>query len=232
MPGRQKISKIALDPAWPPGYDTASSSPRSRSHPLVRTLEPKSPRKRIEAAVAPSGSGPSAAIGFRSAAAGTSQRPSPGKSAVVFVSGERRSRWEGSDTLTILFTAGVLGAATEGARTRSSGTPGVATGPAPPGKYVQAGVDLYNKGKVESAAKYFKAAQDYRDMLTGDEQARLDHYRGLMEQPQPSQAYAPTPTTIPCPRRPRSPARRCRSPSWQTRRRPSRSREGGPPTTR
>lgn len=48
--------------------------------------------------------------------------------------------------------------------------------PVPPVEYVKAGAKLYNSGDKANAAKYLKAADDYRDMLSPEEQTVLDSY--------------------------------------------------------
>jgi type II secretory pathway component GspD/PulD (secretin) len=95
-------------------------------------------------------------------------------------------------TLTILLTLGAGGAATDGATPDDAAAPAASTRPAPPappGEYVKAGAKLYQTGQYALAAKYFKAADDYRDMLSAEDQATLDRYKGQM-----SQAAAPAPT--------------------------------------
>jgi hypothetical protein len=95
-----KKMQSPLDPGHCSGYDTASSSPRSRSRHLVITpLDRKAPRRPGEAAAALRGRGSCEGTGITSPTVGTRQGPSPGKSAVVSASGERRSRWEGLERL-------------------------------------------------------------------------------------------------------------------------------------
>ncbi len=48
--------------------------------------------------------------------------------------------------------------------------------PVPPVEYVKAGAKLYNSGDKSTAAKYLKAAEDYRDMLSPEERTILDSY--------------------------------------------------------
>ncbi|HWE40505.1 MAG TPA: hypothetical protein VG406_28415, partial [Isosphaeraceae bacterium] len=107
-------------------------------------------------------------------------------------------------TLAILLSLGAGGYATEGARADDAAPPGASSRPQPPvnpSEYVQAGIKLYTKGDLAKAATYFKAANDYRDMLSGDDAAQLDAYRARMSgapsdpQVQPaSSAPAPAPT--------------------------------------
>ena len=86
-------------------------------------------------------------------------------------------------TLTILLTLGAWGAATDGARAEAPVQPGGTSSrpqpPVPPSEYIKAGIKLYNTGDAR-AAQYFKAANDYRDMLSPGDQARdcvLHHAR-------------------------------------------------------
>jgi type II secretory pathway component GspD/PulD (secretin) len=55
--------------------------------------------------------------------------------------------------------------------------------PAPPVDYVKAGAKLYNSGDKVTAAKYLKAANDYRDMLTPEECTVLDSYLAKIQAP-------------------------------------------------
>ena len=95
----RKKSRSPLDPTRRSGYDTASSSPRSRSRRLdTAPLDSRKPQdSRVKQPPPDRGGGSCEGTGFTSPAAEASQRPSPGKSAVVSASGERRSRWEGSE---------------------------------------------------------------------------------------------------------------------------------------
>ncbi len=117
-------------------------------------------------------------------------------------------------TLAILLSLGAGGYATEGARADDAAPPGASSRPQPPvnpSEYVQAGIKLYTKGDLAKAATYFKAANDYRDMLSADDAAQLDAYRARMSaapsDPQvqpatsaPAAAATPTPTgTNPAP---------------------------------
>lgn len=81
-------------------------------------------------------------------------------------------------TLTILLTLGAWGAATDGAPPADAAAPAAASTrpapPAPPGEYVAAAAKLYKSGQQALAAKYLKAAQDYRDQLSAEDQASLD----------------------------------------------------------
>ncbi len=82
-------------------------------------------------------------------------------------------------TLTILFTLGVWGAATEGSPPVGASDAADATRPAlkaPAADYLKGGIGLYQKGDSALAAKYLKVAGDYRDQLQPGEQAQLDDY--------------------------------------------------------
>ena len=75
----------------------------------------------------------------------------------------------------------------------SSPSPATPTVPRPeppvaPRKYLETGARLFNKGRYELAAKYFEAAQLYRDRLTSNERVVLDLYREKFD------AYSKTPT--------------------------------------
>jgi len=81
-----------------------------------------------------------------------------------------------------MLTLGVWGATTEGSppddpltQTRPSLPPGVQAG-----DYVRAVVKLYSEGKQSQAGPYLKAAQDFRDLLSPEEQATLDQYSQAM----------------------------------------------------
>jgi general secretion pathway protein D len=104
-------------------------------------------------------------------------------------------------TLTILLTLGAWAVATDGALGQDASAPPGSRQqpPAPPGDYVKAGVQLYQKGNFPTAAKYFKAASDYRDLLKADEQATLDQYMGLMSQmsASPPATGSPAPSAAP-----------------------------------
>ncbi|MDX2035767.1 MAG: type II secretory pathway, component PulD, partial [Isosphaeraceae bacterium] len=98
-------------------------------------------------------------------------------------------------TLTILLTVGAWCAATEGAPQQGAapaGAVGRAQPPVAPSKYVEAGIKLYNLGDMERAAKYFKAASDYRDMLTADDASKLDAYVAQINAASPRPTPAPT----------------------------------------
>ncbi|QDV34128.1 type II secretory pathway, component PulD [Tautonia plasticadhaerens] len=87
-------------------------------------------------------------------------------------------------TLTILMSIGAWSAATQGAY--QEGVPSPAPGsrppaPAPPVEYLRAGAQLFNNGQYDLAAKYLKAAHDYRESLSEAEQARLDEYFRAMD---------------------------------------------------
>lgn len=81
-------------------------------------------------------------------------------------------------TLTVLLTLGAWGVATEGAPPDGLAPPGAPTArpdpPAPPRDYVKAASWLVESGDTARAAAYIKAADDYRDLLTADEQTTLD----------------------------------------------------------
>jgi hypothetical protein len=53
--------------------------------------------------------------------------------------------------------------------------------PAPPRKYLEAGANLYNKGRYELASRYLQAAQMYRDRLSNSERIVLDVYREKLD---------------------------------------------------
>jgi general secretion pathway protein D len=102
--------------------------------------------------------------------------------------------------LTILFAMGVSGAATEGALAQDPAPQASRKNPpAPPSEYVKAGVQLYQKNDYGRAAEYFKAASDYRDMLSVEDQVTLEKYRGLMDQVRSpvDSATVPAATTAP-----------------------------------
>ena len=86
-------------------------------------------------------------------------------------------------TLTVLVAFGAWGAAMEGALADGPAQPAGATSrrqpPAPPSEYIKAGIKLYNTGDP-LAAKYFEAANTYRDMLSPAEQQQLDGYLARM----------------------------------------------------
>jgi len=108
-------------------------------------------------------------------------------------------------TLTILLTLGAGGAATDGARAdgpaQPPGTASRPQPPVPPSEYVKAGIKLFNEGNVARATKYFKAASDYRDMLSADDQVQLDGYTSrLAAAPtDPAVTLASTATATPTP---------------------------------
>jgi len=52
--------------------------------------------------------------------------------------------------------------------------------PVPPVEYVKAGAKLFNAGDKAKAAQYLNAANDYRDMLSKEEQTILDSYLSAM----------------------------------------------------
>jgi len=70
--------------------------------------------------------------------------------------------------------------------------------PVPPIEYVKAGAKLFNAGDTQKAAQYLKAANDYRDMLSTDEQTVLDTYLGRINAPAKTD-LAVTPTSAPVP---------------------------------
>ena len=128
-------------------------------------------------------------------------------------------------TLTILMSIGAWGAASHGAYQEGAPSPAPASrppAPAPPVEYLRAGAMLFNNGQYDLAAKYLKAAHDYRDELTEAEQARLDEYFQAMDvvngpgrpgrpRPRPTAARSPrlpsrptaaAPADRPGPRRP------------------------------
>ncbi len=111
-------------------------------------------------------------------------------------------------TFTILLTLGAGGLATEGARADDAAPPGASSRPQPPvnpSEYVRAGITLYTKGDLAKAGLYFKAAADYRDMLSADDQMQLDAYRARMVGPaapsdpavQPASTASPAPAAMP-----------------------------------
>jgi hypothetical protein len=53
--------------------------------------------------------------------------------------------------------------------------------PAPPRKYLEAGANLYNKGRYELASRYLLAAHIYRDRLSNSERIVLDVYREKLD---------------------------------------------------
>jgi type II secretory pathway component GspD/PulD (secretin) len=104
-------------------------------------------------------------------------------------------------TLTILLTLGAWGLATDGARADGPAQPAGATSrpqpPVPPSDYIKAGIKLYNTGDAR-AAQYFKAANDYRDMLSADDKSQLDGYlTRLTSTPTVDAAVIPASTTAP-----------------------------------
>ncbi|MFO0909224.1 MAG: hypothetical protein U0794_12890 [Isosphaeraceae bacterium] len=78
--------------------------------------------------------------------------------------------------------------------------------PAPPRKYLEAGANLFNKGRFDLAKKYLMAAHLYRDRLTASERVVLDVYREkldhLLKGQAPSAASAPPPSEAPVPPQP------------------------------
>jgi type II secretory pathway component GspD/PulD (secretin) len=86
-------------------------------------------------------------------------------------------------SFTILLTLGAWGAATEGGPPDGTAPPSAPSAstrpepPAPPRDYVKAGAWLLQTGDHARAAQYLKAADDYRDMLTAEEQASLDQMK-------------------------------------------------------
>jgi type II secretory pathway component GspD/PulD (secretin) len=84
--------------------------------------------------------------------------------------------------LALVMTLGVWGADTQGSM--PDGDPAAqGTRPAPPvhpSRYVEAVVKLCGNGKPADAAPYFKAAEDYADMLSPQDRALLDQYRALV----------------------------------------------------
>jgi len=104
-------------------------------------------------------------------------------------------------TLTILWTLGALGAATDGAPAGEAAPAAPAARPqppAPPSQYVRAGAQLFKQGRFGEAAKYLKAAGDYRDMLGASDQAELDRWQAALAQNPPRDAApsaAATPAT-------------------------------------
>ncbi len=121
-------------------------------------------------------------------------------------SGERRSRWEGSNHSRSLLTLVSWGATTDGAppddaapQTRPSLPPGVQAG-----DYVKAVVKLCNQGQQAQAGPYLKAAQDFRNQLSPEDQATLDQYSQMLTAspatagagvggPDPAAGYNPAP---------------------------------------
>lgn len=53
--------------------------------------------------------------------------------------------------------------------------------PAPPRKYLEAGIDLFNKADYDLARKYLGAAHTYRDRLTDNERVVLDVYHEKLD---------------------------------------------------
>ncbi|MDR3636471.1 MAG: type II secretory pathway, component PulD, partial [Isosphaeraceae bacterium] len=115
-------------------------------------------------------------------------------------------------SLTILLVLAAWGTATEGAPpdSASSSPSPAARPPAPvaPVKYLEAGAKLFNKQKYPLAAKYLKAANDYRDQLNESEQRVLDAYleemgkvppemmSGVATAPQPVVTATPSDTQV------------------------------------
>jgi type II secretory pathway component GspD/PulD (secretin) len=107
-------------------------------------------------------------------------------------------------SLTILLTLGAWGAATDGAPPDDAAPPGAPSArpepPAPPRDYIKAGAWLLQAGDHARAAQYLKAAEDYRDLLTAEEQASLDGMKqrlngaGAGASAQPTTAPDPAPT--------------------------------------
>jgi type II secretory pathway component GspD/PulD (secretin) len=95
-------------------------------------------------------------------------------------------------------TLGTGGAVTDGAPLDGGAPPAARPAPpAPPGKYVEAGVYLLDqKHDAAEAGKYLKAAADYRDMLTPAEQATLDAYLARLAASQPTAAAPATDTAV------------------------------------
>ena len=106
-------------------------------------------------------------------------------------------------THTILLTLGAGGIATEGARADDSAPPpGTASRPQPPvnpSEYVRAGIKLFTKGDLAQATQYFKAANDYRDMLSADDAMQLDAYRARMAPAPSDPAIVPASATAAAP---------------------------------
>ena len=138
-------------------------------------------------------------------------------------------------TLTILLTLGAAGFATEGSRADDSAPPGASSRPQPPvnpSEYVRAGIKLYTKGDLAKAGLYFKAANDYRDMLSADDQTQLDAYRARMVGPaapsdpavQPASAASPSAMPTAMAPAPATARPRCR---WRRPRPAPRRRAGG-----
>ncbi|HEV3164266.1 MAG TPA: type II secretory pathway, component PulD [Isosphaeraceae bacterium] len=108
-------------------------------------------------------------------------------------------------TLTILLTLGAWGATTDGAppddAAPSASSSARPAPPAPPVEYLKAGAKLYQAEKYDMAAKYLKAANDYREQLSTSEQIVLDEYlRALNPSDTSSAVMTVTPTaTSPMP---------------------------------
>jgi type II secretory pathway component GspD/PulD (secretin)/tetratricopeptide (TPR) repeat protein len=79
---------------------------------------------------------------------------------------------------------GAWSAATQGAYQEGVSSPAPGSrppAPAPPVEYLRAGAQLFNNGQYDLAAKYLKAAHDYRDELSESERTRLDEYFRAMD---------------------------------------------------
>jgi type II secretory pathway component GspD/PulD (secretin)/tetratricopeptide (TPR) repeat protein len=107
-------------------------------------------------------------------------------------------------TIAILLTLGAWGAHTDGASPDVAPPATRPAAPVPPSKYLEAGAQLFNKGQTALAAKYFKAAGDYRDQLTPNELVVLDDYLSKMPAPTdaavvPASATTTTASVTPAP---------------------------------
>jgi type II secretory pathway component GspD/PulD (secretin)/tetratricopeptide (TPR) repeat protein len=104
-------------------------------------------------------------------------------------------------SFTVLLTLGAWGAATDGAPFQGvPGSPSTAAAPArpdppaPPRDYVKAAAWLVQTGDGAKAAQYLRAAEDYRDLLTADEQASLDSLKAQLGAGAPARVAMPAPT--------------------------------------
>ena len=88
-------------------------------------------------------------------------------------------------TLSIMMLSiGAWGLAAEGAYQEGGPSSAAATrpeAPVPPVEYLRAGAKLFNNGDYDLAAKYLKAAHDYRDQLSESERSLLEQYFGAMK---------------------------------------------------
>ena len=122
-------------------------------------------------------------------------------SAVVPVSGERRSRWEGSRRLQSYCSSAHGGRPRMvrplTTRPQPPARRHVRQPRRPPAKYLEAATRLYEKGNSALAAKYFKAAQLYRDQLSEKDQQVLDAYMAQMAKAPADGTVAPAAVAAP-----------------------------------